>query len=317
MYPQEEHWELSVPGVSPRASLACKALGVGNMHEELLPRDLIGAVVSKVSTAKQLCTILQLCKSWRTALTDHELEAIWERWVRQEYPRAVTVLELYADKHNEAMISWRGVYRDQRRAEAASAINFTNALDRLDSYVFTVEMRLDGELKGSWTGKGPELCSDQIDESGTEFDCILGNEARLWTSRPAWYSEFVQRLQTSASDPETRTRSWDGRLELTLFVSQNTAQGLRTGKLYQSRDAEVDDELEINFNCSAYTEGMEYFEGQPYYEVAALLFCGDDDRCGRIRFTIDHTDGVTDVGNSMEPPGSALARMIGKALGYP
>ena len=47
--------------------------------DELLPRDLIGAVVSKVQlkgTAKQLCTILQLCKSWRAALTDQELEAI-------------------------------------------------------------------------------------------------------------------------------------------------------------------------------------------------------------------------------------------------
>ena len=44
--------------------------------DELLPRDLIGAVVSKVDTAKQLCTVLQLCKSWRAALTDQELEAI-------------------------------------------------------------------------------------------------------------------------------------------------------------------------------------------------------------------------------------------------
>ena len=42
------------------------------MDEELLPRDLIGAVVSKVGTAKQLCTILQLCKSWRAALTGQE-----------------------------------------------------------------------------------------------------------------------------------------------------------------------------------------------------------------------------------------------------
>ena len=48
----------------------------GHDMDALLPRDLIGAVVSKVGTAKQLCTILQLCKSWRAALTDQELEAI-------------------------------------------------------------------------------------------------------------------------------------------------------------------------------------------------------------------------------------------------
>ena len=124
---------------------------------------LIGAVVSKVGTAKQLCTILQLCKSWRSALTGQELKAIWERWVRREYPRAVAILDLTAP--NVTMTSWRDVYRDQFRAEAANAVNFTNALaptDGLDSYVFTVEMRLDGELKASWMGKGPEIRTDEF-----------------------------------------------------------------------------------------------------------------------------------------------------------
>ena len=103
------------------------------LDEQLLPRELIGAVVRKVDTAKQLCTILQLCRAWRAALTGQELEAIWEHWVREEYPRAVAILGLSADA---TMTSWRDVYRDQRRAEAASAVHFTNALaptDRLDS----------------------------------------------------------------------------------------------------------------------------------------------------------------------------------------
>ena len=160
--------------------------------DALLPRDLIGAVVSKVGTAKQLCTILQLCKSWRDALTGQELQVIWERWVRREYPRAVAILDLTAP--NVTMTSWRDVYRDQRRAEAASAVNFTNAVaptdrldsiysrltGRLDSYVFSVELRLDKELKATWTGKGLESRAD-------EENCILGSQARLWTSPPAWY----------------------------------------------------------------------------------------------------------------------------------
>ena len=188
--------------------------------DALLPRDLIGAVVSKVGTAKQLCTILQLCKSWRAALTGQELEAIWERWVRREYPRAVAILDLTAP--NVTMASWRDVYRDQLRAEAANAVNFTNALaftDRLDSYVFTVEMRLDGELKASWMGKGPDI---RIDEFTTELGCIIGGQARLWTSPPVWYSEVVQQ-----PNQFNHSIGWDGRLELTLFVSRNTAQGLR------------------------------------------------------------------------------------------
>ena len=267
------------------------------MDEELLPRDLIGAVVSKVGTAKQLCTILQLCKSWRSALTGQELEAIWERWVRREYPRAVAILDLTAP--NVTMASWRDVYRDQLRAEAASAVNFTNALaftDRLDSYVFTVEMRLDGELKASWMGKGPDI---RIDEFTTELGCMLGGRARLWTSPPVWYSEFVQQPSVTGG-----TRDWDSKLELTLFVSRDTAQGLRTGKLFQTRNAEIDG-FETNFHQPD--------EGESCYHMEPLMCCADDDSCGKIHFPIDDPYGNAE---EKEPVGSALARMIGRALGY-
>ena len=274
------------------------------MDEELLPRDLIGAVVSKVGTAKQLCTILQLCKSWRSALTGQELEAIWERWVRREYPRAVAILDLTAP--NVTMTSWRDVYRDQLRAEAANAVNFTNALaptDGLDSYVFTVEMRLDGELKASWMGKGPEI---RTDEFTTELGCMLGGRARLWTSPPVWYSEFIQ--QPSVIDGTTD--SWDGRLELTLFVSRNTAQGLRTGKLYQSRTTNIDD-VETNFENDP--RGLTGWGEQSCYEINPVMFCADDGDCGNIHFTIED---LYDDAEEKEPVGSGLARMIGNALGY-
>ena len=270
------------------------------MDEELLPRDLIGAVVSKVGTAKQLCTILQLCKSWRAALTYQELEAIWERWVRREYPRAVAILDLTTP--NVTMEIWSDVYRDQFRAEAASAVNFTNALaptDGLDSYVFTVEMRLDGELKASWTGKGP---ASRIDEFTIDRGCMLGGRARLWTSPPAWYSEFVQ--QPSVIDGTT---DWDDRLELTLFVSKNTAQGLRTGKLYQSRNTNIDD-VETNFEDERDGE-------ESCYEISPIMFCADDGDCGKIDITMWTSPAHGDA-EEKEPVGSALARMIGKALGY-
>ena len=67
------------------------------------------------------------------------------------------------------------------------------------------------------------------------------------------------------------------------------------------------------------------------HTIHSLLFCGDDEaltdagRSPRYKFSlyypVTHTISIThrwslsDVGNSMEPPGSALARMIGKALG--
>lgn len=270
------------------------------MHEELLPRDLIGAVVSKVDTAKQLCTILQLCKSWRDALTGQELQVIWERWVRREYPRAVAILDLTAP--NVTMTSWRDVYRDQLRAEAANAVNFTNALaptDCLDSYVFTVELRLDGELKASWTGKGPDI---RIDEFTTEFGCIIGGQARLWTSPPVWYSEFVQQ-----PNQLNQRICWRDRLELTLFVSKMTPFGLRTGKLFQTRQTEID-----GFETYCWSSGPDERES---YTIKPIMFCANDwgDTCGTIDFDIGDEWGDAEV---KEPVGSALARMIGKALGY-
>ena len=67
---------------------------------------------------------------------------------------------------------------DQLRAEAANAVNFTHALDRLDFFVFTLEIELDGGQKASWMGKGPE---SRIDEA-IAGDCFIGRRGRLWTS---------------------------------------------------------------------------------------------------------------------------------------
>ena len=159
-------------------------------------------------------------------------------------------------------------------------------------------MRLDGELKASWTGKGPEI---RTDEFTIDQGCIVGKQVRLWTSPPVWYSEFVQQL------PPGRPAdwSWNGRLELTLFVSKDTAQGLRTGKLFQARDAVIDG-FETNFHQPD--------EGESCYHMEPLMFCADDGRSGYIHFPILDPYGDAE---KKEPVGSALARMIGKALGYP
>ena len=217
--------------------------------------------------------------------------------MRREYPRAVAILDLTAP--NVTMTSWRDVYRDQLRAEAANAVNFTKALaptDGLDSYVFTVEMRLDGELQASWTGKGAEIRPDELT---IEHGCMLGRRARLWTSPPAWYTDFIQQPN------QFLPIGWDDRLELTLFVSRDTAQGLRTGKLYQSRNTNIDD-VETNFEDER--EGEE-----SCYEISAIMCFADNSKCGKIEMTIQD---LYDDAEEKEPVGSGLARMIGNALGY-
>ena len=102
---------------------------------------------------------------------------------------------------------------------------------------------------------------------------------------------------------------WDGRLELTLFVSRNTAQGLRTGKLYQTRNSVIDGP-ETNFYS-----GHQPDWGELCYQITPIMFCSDDggSRCGSIHFDITDVNGHAE---EKEPVGSALARMIGKALGY-
>jgi len=265
-----------------------------------------------VSTAKQLCTAIQLSKSWREALTHQELERLWERFVREEYPRVAAILSLRAV---EVVPSWRDVYREQRRVEAATAVNFTNvrpSLTRalLSSFIFTVELRLDRELKASWTGKGPAFRIDEfnvpgrvrnVDGSWTwgDRDNIIG-EGRLWTSPPDWYCQFVEQPRAPGDPP----LDWGDRLELTLFVSRMTPSGLRTGKLCSTSESVIDG-FETGWIPKLPNEAESGFHIEP------LMFAERDTMCGRIDFGIE--DNRTDT---RERVGSALARMIGQAL-YP
>ena len=89
-------------------------------------------------------------------------------------------------------MSWRDVYRDQLRAEAANAVNFTNALDELDTpssarLVSTVEVRWRAE--SVLDGQGPGIPHRRGHIAG---GCFIGRRGWLWTSTPVWYSEFVQ-----------------------------------------------------------------------------------------------------------------------------
>ena len=86
----------------------------------------------------------------------------------------------------------------------------------------------------------------------------------------------------NSSSSQAHRLGWKtGAQQLTLFVSRYTAQGLRTGKLYQSRDADIDG-LETNFFSGAETGGTE----EPCYEINPFIFRVVDENCGHIRFDI-------------------------------
>ena len=162
-------------------------------------------------------------------------------------------------------------------------------------------MRLDGELKASWMGKGLEI---RTDEFTIDQGCIVGKQVRLWTSPPVWYSEFVQQL------PPGRPAdwSWNGRLELTLFVSKDTAQkGCEQESCFKHATQRS------TASRPTFTSRIAD-EGESCYHMEPLMFCADDGRSGYIHFPILDPYGDAE---KKEPVGSALARMIGKALGYP
>ena len=101
----------------------------------------------------------------------------------------------------------------------------------------------------------------------------------MWSSRVAVdiHSGVVLRIR-----PAARPTGRDGRLELSSSrCSSATAQGLRTGKLYQSRDADIDG-LETNFFSGAEMGGTE----EPCYEINPVMFCADDENCGHVHLDI-------------------------------
>ena len=147
----------------------------------LLPQELIACIVREVDTAKQLCTALCLCKSWRSALNPTEVEWLWEQMVRRVFPRAVAIREHL--QGGTDVLRWRDQYRHQLWAEQSPAVNSTAANSRSDqtrveSFLFTVELRLDGALKASWTGPSSNHINIWMDE------CFLEERAQLWQLAP-------------------------------------------------------------------------------------------------------------------------------------
>ena len=79
--------------------------------------------------------------------------------------------------------------------------------DRLDSYIFTAELRLDGELKASWTGPGVPTRFRDL-EATDSF-----REARLWTMLPDWYGKEVDQLMLAGgSQTGSKFIDWGDRL---------------------------------------------------------------------------------------------------------
>ena len=265
---------------------------------DCLPKEMIASIIRQLETSKQLCTTLQLSKSWRGALTCQEVEEIWEHWVRRDYPRAVDIVSLSAEA-----TCWRDMYRDQQRAQAAVAVNSTEmSVDptrRLDSFIFAVELLLDGEIKASWTGKGREISFHEYTRRWREEDdCFL--TASLWkSSPPEWYSEVVS---------EQDADGWNGRLQLTMFVSGTTNHGLRTGKLFSCDHTYINGDGETDF-----LEPPSSSFDKSFISVNALMFAAEDENSGRVDFSIEESFGTVYPSDS-EPVGNALARMIGQAL---
>lgn len=287
----------------------------------LLPQELIACIVREVDTAKQLCTALCLCNSWRSALNPTEVEWLWEQMVRRVFPRAVAIREHL--QGGTDVLRWRDQYRHQLWAEQSPAVNSTAANSRSDqtrveSFLFTVELRLDGALKASWTGPSSNHINIWMDE------CFLEERAQLWQLAPdrcdQWLPDWYRDVVCIEGGPEELTRSvqgdaWGDRLELTLFVT--TGDGRRTGKLYSSNETEVED-FQTHWKERIGHESS----GEGWCIEPLSLFDTLDDR-GVIHFYLNLYKGGANVYYSDpfdydydrdEEAGAALLRMIERSL---
>ena len=300
-----------------------RAAASASVGTDLLPPELVGSVIRKAETVQQVCCILALCKPWRTALSAAEWEQLWEHMVRRDFPRIEAILRhhgnLYPgvpDTLEPPATPWHDTYCYQHLAEAEEAVNTTETEvpacllnnDRLDSYIFTAELRLDGELKASWTGPGVPTRFRDL-EATDSF-----REARLRTMLPDWYGKEVDQLMLAGgSQTGSKFIDWGDRLELTLFVSRLTGGSLiKTGKLFYNSYAYLDDRDTNWQDCVLH-------QGQAGWYITSLIWFDDDPFCGRLHFRVELWD--SEAQDVVEPPrpedeksGVAIQRMIHRCL---
>ena len=271
---------------------------------DLLPPELVLAIARKFTTARQLITSDQLCKTWRSAVSWEEREELWGCFCRARFPRVAQVLLLCAEpKHG--LDRWMELYKTHLRAEQVEAAKVTVLKRSLRDHVFRAELWLDGEMKASATARGLDVNLDEIQaqESVTE-------PLQLWTQTPDWYTENVDAIQAKGSD------EWDNRLELIVYVSRmEDSYGdsmLRTGKLLHT-DIACIDQGETNFDV----DGEYTPQGEPVWSMRGLLFATNGEaHCGRLKLSCESEDlaGENHFSHVPEKVGTGLARLIEAAF---
>ena len=128
------------------------------------------------TTGRTLAALLRASRTTHLILCDHQ-EELWRAAALSRFPRLVKILVA----SGRAPSSFRALYADQLRAEsrempAADA----HGEPELSDFVFTVEVRFDGNLAGSWTGKVEN--PDEL--SGSPV-------VRVWEHEPEWFASLL------------------------------------------------------------------------------------------------------------------------------
>lgn len=181
-----------------------------------------------------LCRIPQVCTAWRALSCpspdpNGRSDALWKAATLSCFPRLNAIVRLRDRRSSPLKLStpFRLLYAEQFRAERLPRPQPLWSSD-INDYIFTIELRLDGELMASWVspeGGDPPWRKDETD---------IHSGPRLWTTLPDWYAKHPA--------------EWEGALDLALFVTSIDAElhTPATARLYDCFESDRDG-VETNF----------------------------------------------------------------------
>lgn len=124
------------------------------MQAAVLPRDLLEAIASSLTSAWDVVALERTSVVWRGVIAGLG-NTLWRQLAVTRFPRLVAILQCSAA--SESAPSFRTIYRSQLEAELAGRPKPAAASVTLKDFILTLEIHVNGQLKASWTGSAESM----------------------------------------------------------------------------------------------------------------------------------------------------------------
>jgi len=196
---------------------------------DVLPDELLVCVgrAALLSSPAQLAALEASCRRWLSTLRQADVEC-WEVVALERFPRLKSIV---AHGGTDAP-TFRTLYRNQLQAEKPTA----DPRMSIDEFIFTFELLCRGQVRESWTGKLT------LNEPGPGW--TLG---RLWTSQPAWVSQWDAAHFNEIFTGEFATQQTPAELCAQLKMRVLATRRWHTVLIYEAACEERTDMLKVLF----------------------------------------------------------------------